>query len=434
MVNQRASAARANDLAPLDPRELELVLGPFGESRMLPRDAYVSQAVFAWEQRNFFGGGWLCVGRSDSVANPGDQRAESVGEAGVFLMRDGDGVLRAFANACRHRNHELLACGEPTVNRPLVLCPYHGWSYRLDGSLRKARDFGTSDKSSFDAADNSLVQLPSREWHGWIFVDSSGGAEPFEAHVAGLEAIIGPYEPERLRVAGSHDYVVGANWKIISENYHECYHCPLIHPELCAASSPLSGQNYAHSNDAGAWGGGWMELRPDYETMSFDGRSGGTPLRGLDAHRRRIVDYIGLFPNLLISPHPDYVMTHLLTPLGPDRTRVRCDWAFSPEDVEADGFDPSYAIDFWDVTNHQDFAACESVQRGLSSEHAIPGILSDEEGSVYEFVTLVARGYAGLPLTAAAEAALAGEAAEVPDAAKVPDAAEVPDTAEVPAH
>jgi Rieske 2Fe-2S family protein len=407
MVNQTSSrnqtanwptTGTAGDAAPVDYRGLEEVVQSFGTSRMLPRDAYVSEAVFAWEQRHFFAGGWMCVGRSDSMPNPGDQRAESIGHAGVFLVRDAAGSLRAFANACRHRNHELLPCGE-TVNRPIVLCPYHGWSYRLDGSLRKARGFDESSMPAFDPADNSLVQLPAEEWHGWIFVDGSGEAGSFAAHVAGLEEIIGPYEPERLSVAGSHDYVVAANWKIVVENYEECYHCPVIHPELCAASSPVSGNDYAQPN--GAWMGGWMDLRDGFQTMSLDGSTCATPLRSLPEWRRHIVDYIALFPNLLISPHPDYVMTHILTPLSADSTRVQCAWAFSPEDLAREGFDPAFAIDFWDITNRQDFGACESVQRGLSNTHAVPGLLSREEHGVYQFETMVARGYAGLPLAVA---------------------------------
>ena len=102
-----------------------------------------------------------------------------------------------------------------------------------------------------------------------------------------------------------------------------------------------------------------------------------------------------VFPNVLLSLHPDYVMTHLLTPLGPGRTRVRCSWSFSPEDVERPGFDPGYASDFWDITNRQDFSACESVQRGLGSEHWAPGQLGPDEDGVYQFVTMVARGYRG---------------------------------------
>src|ERR1700733_10714395 len=133
MVNQRGPRT---DPAPLDPRLLQQSLAPFGQSRMLPRDAYVSDPVFAWEQRNFFESGWICIGRSEDIALPGDQRAVSVGRSGVFLMRDQSAELRAFANACRHRGHELLPCGQPAVNRTIVVCPYHAWSYRLDGTLR----------------------------------------------------------------------------------------------------------------------------------------------------------------------------------------------------------------------------------------------------------------------------------------------------------
>jgi glycine betaine catabolism A len=112
----------------------------------------------------------------------------------------------------------------------------------------------------------------------------------------------------------------------------------------------------------------------------------------------RSVLYLNVFPNILISLHPDYVMVHRLTPLAADRTRIECTWAFAPEAVERDGFDPSYAVDFWDITNRQDWQACESVQRGLSSEHAQPGPLSPEEDAVYQFVTMVARGYRGEPI------------------------------------
>ena len=134
------SPGQSPERAPLDPAELEKSLRPFGQSRMLPRDAYTSEAVFEWEQRNFFEAGWICLGRSSIVADVGDQRAEALGRGSVLLMRAKDGTARAFANACRHRGHELLPCGE-TVNRPIVLCPYHAWSYRLDGRLRKAPGF-----------------------------------------------------------------------------------------------------------------------------------------------------------------------------------------------------------------------------------------------------------------------------------------------------
>ena len=154
MVNQ--SDPRAEN-APLDPLALAASLAPFGRSTMLPRDAYVTDSVFAWEQLHLLQGGWICVGRSEGMLNPNDQRAVSVGRAGVFLTRDQHGVLRAFANACRHRGHELLPCGAETVNRAIVVCPYHAWSYRLDGTLRMTPGY---DSDTFDPTTHGLVELP----------------------------------------------------------------------------------------------------------------------------------------------------------------------------------------------------------------------------------------------------------------------------------
>jgi len=375
--------------APIDQAGLAASLLPHDESRMLPRGAYVDPAVFAWEQRHFFGGGWLCVGLSSQVAQPGDQRAEQVGTGSVLMVRGEDGVLRAFANYCRHRGHELLPCGS-TQQHSVIICPYHSWTYSLSGGLRAAAGF--KGRPGFDPAVWGLTELPVAEWHGLIFVDGSGTAGPLSDYLQSLDEIVAPYEPERLVVAGRHDYDSTANWKILSENYHECYHCPVIHPELCKVSPPKSGENYPAQ---GTWVGGWMDLRDGMDTMSLDGASHGVPLRRLGAEGLRTVIYLHVFPNVLLSLHPDYVMTHILRPVAADRTKIECTWAFAPEAVERPGFDPGYAVEFWDITNRQDWGACESVQRGLSSEHSRPGPLSAEEDAVYQFVTMVARGYQG---------------------------------------
>ena len=173
----------------------------------------------------------------------------------------------------------------------------------------------TSRRSS--RTELGLVALPVEVWHGWLFVNATGDAGSLADHVGALAGLVAPYAPERLVVAARHTYDVAANWKVIVENYHECYHCPLIHPELCEVSPPTSGDNF---DLPGAWVGGSMDLREHAETMSLDGRS-----RRL-AHRRRRpahVLYLGLFPNLLVSLHPDYVMTHRLEPLTPDQTSGR---------------------------------------------------------------------------------------------------------------
>jgi Rieske 2Fe-2S family protein len=368
-------------------------LAPFGESRMLPTQAYTDQTVFDWEQRNFFSG-WQVIGRATDLPEPGMQRAERVGDTTVLLVRGDDLVLRAFANVCRHRGHEILPCGESTKARTIT-CPYHSWSYRLDGTLLSAVGYGRFE--SFSMTDYPLRPIAAEEWHGWTFVDISGRAGSLTTHLEGLDDRIGPYHPELLEVRGRHEYVVKANWKIVIENYQECYHCSTIHPELCAVSPPDSGENWIHST--GAWVGGWLDLRPHAVTMSLDGHSDGTVIPGLSEVERRRVDYIGIFPNLLVSLHPDYIMTHRMVPLSPRETWVECLWAFPSEAIALPTFDPAYAVDFWDITNREDWSACEAVQRGLDSGYAETGPLSPDEDAIYQFVTMVARGYLGQPLT-----------------------------------
>jgi glycine betaine catabolism A len=378
-------------VAPLPADEVATAYAPFGHSRMLPRTAYLDPAVYDWEQANFFAG-WHCLGRSERFAEPGTQTAVQTGAGGVLLVRDEGGTLRAYANVCRHRGHELIACGM-SVQRQSIVCPYHAWNYKLDGSLRNTPGSFRNDPN-FDKSQFPLAELDVVEWHGWVFVDPSCESGPFDDHVAGLEEIVANYAPGDLVTVASHSYELATNWKIIIENYQECYHCSSIHPELCRVSPPQSGDNL--DEPEGQWIGGWMALVPEADTMSLDGRSGGVAIPGLTDVELRTVMYVVAFPNLLISLHPDYVMTHTLRPIAPDRTFVECSWAFPREVAGREGFDPSYAVDFWDLTNRQDWAACESVQRGLTSPHAIPGPMAQEEDGVYQFVSRIARAYAGL--------------------------------------
>ena len=374
--------------SPIDPLLLGPVLAPtFGASRTLPAEAYTSQEVFDWEVEHFFEGGWVCVGRAEDVAAPGDQKAFRIGDEGILVVRDHEGTLRGFYNTCRHRGHELL---EPGTSRNLnaIKCPYHAWVYRLDGSLGAAPRFG--DLEGFDKAEYPLIAARIHEWHGWIFVNPDGGAPAFEAYAGNLDELLSAWEPERLFVGASHDYVIEANWKTITENYHECYHCPSIHPALCAVTPPDSGENFAHD---GLWVGGSMVLKDFAETMSVTGESRGVPVRGLDAAQRREVYYFGLFPNLLLSLHPDYIMTHRFEPLGPGRSKVECTWLFPPEAKDRPDFTPEYASEFWDITNREDWLACESVYRGLRSEGFRQGPFAWSEDEVHIFMAMVAQGY-----------------------------------------
>jgi Rieske 2Fe-2S family protein len=377
--------SQGDRLATLDRDALRLCLAPLGEAQTLPGAAYNDPDVFEWERDTFFESSWMCLGRSSNLPTTGDHKAFRVGSETVLVVRDG-GAINAFFNVCRHRGHELLETGT-CANARALKCPYHGWVYGLDGSLKGAPRY--SEIPGFDPAAHSLAPLRVQEWNGWIFVNASGDAPDFFDHCGNLDALTKDHECDRLVGVARHDYVVDANWKIVTENYHECYHCPQIHPELCRVTSPDSGTD---DPSDGAWAGGSMDLFDHAVTMSMTGESGGKILRGLDASKSRKVYYYSLWPNLLISLHPDYVMTHRLEPLAADRTRIECEWLFPPE-VVTEEFDPSYAVEFWDITNREDWGACESVQRGTASRAYSQGPLSMVEGTTHQFIAMVAAGY-----------------------------------------
>ena len=378
----------------IDPTELDAVRASFGRSVTLPGAAYTSQDVFEFEKDRFLTRSWVCAGRIDGLVGAGQARAIELGEERILLMREEAGTLRAFYNTCRHRAHELLPVGEDPVDMRVLKCPYHAWTYSLDGQLKGAPTFTRS--TDFDKAEFPLIEVPAATWGGFLFLDPSGQAGPLEIQLGNLSEVLAPWQLETLRPAARHDYEIAANWKLVVENYHECYHCSSIHPALCKVSPPDSGEDI---EPTGLWCGGTMELMDHAETMSFDGVSHGVRIPGIDDELARQVYYMGLMPNLLISTHPDYVMTHRLVPLSPNRSFIECEWLFPPEAFELAGFDPAYAVDFWDVTNREDWAACEAVQRGIESRGYRQGPLSPWESTLYQFYQMVAAAYAGEPVT-----------------------------------
>ena len=368
--------------APLDPADIKAVLEPFGSSMGLPGAAYRSDAVFAWEAEHFFAGTWVCAGRLDDLLQPGQARALAIGAETVLVVRDGQ-TLRAFSNVCRHRGHELVPVGE-AVDVRLIRCPYHSWTYRLDGSLKTAPTF--TGREGFAEADYPLIPVRTGTWEGWLFISLAGASE-LDDHLGNAAELLEPYGIGELTTGHRKRYEVAANWKVIAENYNECYHCTSIHPELCEVTPVNSGTDL---QPTGLWCGGTMDLKDHAVTMSLDGSSPLAPLPGVGGERLRQVVYLSMFPNLLISAHPDYVLTHRLTPVAPDRTEIECTWLFERADI-----DPSFAVDFWDITNEEDWAVCEGVQRGMANSGHRPGPLSNWEATDYQFLTMVARAYLG---------------------------------------
>jgi Rieske 2Fe-2S family protein len=237
MVSRFPIPASSQPQAPLDLDDVALALQPFGSSRMLPKAAYVDPAVLAWERATMFSE-WLCVGRTSEIPRPRMAKAFSIGESSVLISRGEDGELRAFENACRHRGHELLTCGE-SAEAQSITCPYHAWVYRHDGSMLGAPGFKRYE--NFDKGEYGLMRMPVRDWHGWLWVNPSGLEPSFDEHIGDLERVLANYDAETLITAETHTYDVAANWKVIVENYQECYHCQMIHPDLVKVSCRETG-------------------------------------------------------------------------------------------------------------------------------------------------------------------------------------------------
>jgi Rieske 2Fe-2S family protein len=345
----------------------------------LPGSYYTAPDVYAAEQARIFGGRWVCVGRSEEVAGPGDYvLAELAGES-LIVVRDRGGRLHAHYNVCRHRGTRM--CDEERGSfGETIMCPYHAWTYSLDGRLSAARHM--QDAPGFDKADWPLRSAAAAEWEGYIFLNLSERPEPFATAYAPLAGRFAEWGMAELRRGARAVYDVAANWKLIVENYSECYHCPLIHPALVELSPWQSGRNDLAE---GPFLGGYMDLTHDSQSMTTGGHTSRPPLPGLSAENVRRVYYYALFPNMLLSLHPDYVMAHTLWPQGPGRTRIICEWHFAPAAIADPAFSPDDAVSFWDMTNRQDWRVCELSQLGVSSRAYTPGPFSQAEGLLWQF-------------------------------------------------
>jgi len=388
-------AARSAGVAPTAPSpvgadEVAATRQPVDRARLLPPRVFHDPQVFAYEQEAWFATSWLCVGREAELADTGTYLLARAGGESVIVLRDRSGALRAFNNVCRHRGSTLL--DEPTDTSRLVRiqCPYHAWIYDLDGTLRRAPH--TDELHDFETVDHGLSTVRLATWQGFLFINLAPGGSGLPEQLADLPAQLPAHPLADLRSARRIEYEVGANWKVIAENYSECYHCPGVHPQLNRLSPYDRGRNL---ESRGPWAGGWMELVDDAQTMSTDGANHGRPpLRGISAEDRRRIYYFVVWPNLLLSLHPDYVMTHQVWPLDAEHSRVVCEWLFEPATMARSDFDPSDAVDFWDLTNRQDWAVCERQQEGTRSRAYRPGRYSLMEDMVHAFDLMVADRYA----------------------------------------
>ena len=339
----------------------------------LPGQFYTSPEIFQLEIEKIFLKQWICAGREERIPEPGDYFVRTIGTESVIVVRGRDGKVRAFHNLCRHRGTRL--CEERAGQfKNAIRCPYHAWAYGFDGSLLAAPSMDAI--VGFEKADYPLHPVAVAHWEGFVFLSLAAEPEPFETVYAPLLGKFGLYHLPALRQTSRIDYDVCANWKLMFENYSECFHCPSVHPSLVKLSPADSGANDLVS---GPFLGGYMEVKPEKGSMTLSGNACSLPVGDLPAEERHRVYYYSLFPNMLLSLHPDYVMVHTLWPESPARTRIECEWLFHPDAAAHPDFDPEDGVLFWDKTNREDWHICELSQLGVASRAYIPGPYSPRE-------------------------------------------------------
>jgi Rieske 2Fe-2S family protein len=377
----------------LDSAELASVRREYRAASLLPARCYQDQAILDWERDHIVRRDWVLVAREEDVPEPTSFTLVELDGESLIVVRGRDGVVRAFYNVCRHRGTavEERACGKAVRFQ----CPYHAWIYDLDGRLIRAKHTDDLDDFAFDTYGLAPVHVAT--WQGFIFLNlADGEVAPLEAQLGDFADHLARFDFRGLRVAKRIEYDVAANWKFIAENYSECYHCPGVHPQLNKLTPYDLGAEF---DPEGAWQGGYMILVDGAETMALDGghgsRGGRPPMCGITTEDEARIYYYVLWPTTFLSIHPDYLLVHRLEPIDAGHTRVICEWLFERETMERPGFDPSEPIEFWDLTNRQDWHVCELQQRGTGSRSWTAGRYANNEDSVQAFDLMVAARYAG---------------------------------------
>jgi glycine betaine catabolism A len=352
-------------------------------ARTLPARYYTDPQLFREELERFYCESWVCAGREEQVANPGDYfLREIVGES-IIVTRDAQKRVHAFYNVCRHRGTRLLTEREGKFpNR--IQCGYHGWTYGLDGRLIGAPHM--EEGSGFCREDYPLNKVHAETWDGHIFINLEPQAEPLMKQLADLPQKFVPWQMHELRLHKRIVYDVKANWKLVMLNYNECLHCPVLHPALNRLTNYLGADN---EQPHATYIGGSMGFRGGAETMSLDGKRRRDYLPGLQCEDRGKVCYYSIFPNFLLSLHPDYMMTATLWPKAVDRTEIIAEWHFRDEEMRKPDFEANDAIDFWDLTNKEDWHICELSQQGIQSRAYQPGPYSQRETLLHAFDEMV---------------------------------------------
>ena len=349
----------------------------------LPGRYYTDPAIFELEKRNIFYKQWLFACRAADVAAPGRFVRTTLGDENVIVVRGRDAGLRAFLNVCRHSGSLLCLAESGDVGRS-IRCPYHSWTYRLDGSLMSAPNW--APMAAADKADYGLHPVHLAEWHGLVWLSLAEDPAPLgeqlwpqlDYRLGGDRAKFARYDLAGLVAGRRVDYTVAANWKIVMENFQECYHCSTIHPELVGTLPQF--RNLAGGADATYETDGYF-FAEDKASFSVSGEAILPRLPGLEDRDDRKYYGMVIRPNCFLSLLPDHVIVHRFQPVSPELTTVVCEWLFPPETVAAHDLDDT--VELFHRVNQQDFAASEWCQPNMKSRaYAGGGVLVPTEQEI----------------------------------------------------
>ncbi|MBA3690295.1 MAG: aromatic ring-hydroxylating dioxygenase subunit alpha [Actinobacteria bacterium] len=356
--------------------------GPWVPRPTLSGADYTSVEVYDDERERIWWGDWICVGRAEEVPTPGDHMTRDIAGESIFITRNAKAELRAFYNVCSHRGTRFVDDGAGHVRRAFK-CPYHAWTYDLDGLL-----IGTpnvKEDEHFDRSRFPLHPVHVDSYAGFVFVNMA--AEPrrtlMEALTQGAETITAfeRFRMDELRVGVRLVYEVEANWKIVVENYNECLHCPTIHPELVQVV-PLFRFGEVWDEDIRDDGNRMMEGATSFTAT---GTSSLPPLPGLAPEDHDMYYGTYEFPNLMLNLHPDCAMYYIGYPKGPTHTTVVSEYLFRPETIADPAFAPEPVVEFWDTISEQDWTVCARAQTGVGSRAFTTGVYPRQDRFLYWF-------------------------------------------------
>lgn len=355
--------------------------------RSLPASWYWSEAQYQLELERVWANEWLCIGRESDWQGENPFRRFKLGREQVIILRKQDGEFRAFFNTCRHRGAQLCQADAGQLERGRIRCPYHAWTYDMDGDLAGAP--GQRGAEGFDATDYSLYPVALSRWRGFVFINLSASPEGRPEDTFDVDAsAVAAWPLEDIATVHQMTHEVACNWKVFWENFLECYHCPGVHPSLCKLV-PLYSQGVFDKEDLPPkhpMRDAVSPLKPGAVTWTPDGRTDLPWFEGLGEDEARAgMTYLDSLPGMFLVAHVDYVRTVRVMPLAPERTLLTVDWMVSPQVLEQGDIDIEQLTAMGKMVVEEDARICEINQQGLHCSRHQAGVLMPGEHDVQGF-------------------------------------------------